>query len=210
MVMFIYMPETPRYLVRRGQIKRARRVVRKWIYRTSNGEVDKDVVVRKVKLLELYNSEEHPNWSTYRRFRKTLKELYLVPGHFRAWIVACGLQGIQQLCGFNSLMYFSAIIFQVIGFNKPTAVLLIVAETNMAFTILAFVLIDIVGRRRILLCTIWGMAAALVLNIAFHFLPPEATQSNSWAIIILIAMMVYVAFYVSGIDDISEEKSFLL
>ncbi|KAK9244402.1 hypothetical protein V1506DRAFT_541668 [Lipomyces tetrasporus] len=79
-------------------------------------------VVRKVKLLELYNSEEHPNWSTYRRFRKTLKELYLVPGHFRAWIVACGLQGIQQLCEFNSLMYFSAIIFQVIGFNKPTAV----------------------------------------------------------------------------------------
>ncbi|KAK9244403.1 hypothetical protein V1506DRAFT_507578 [Lipomyces tetrasporus] len=81
----------------------------------------------------------------------------------------------------------------------------------MAFTILAFVLIDIVSRHRILLCTIWGMAAALVLNaIAFHFLPPEATQSNSWAIIILIAMMVYVAFYASGIDDISEEKSFLL
>ncbi|KAK9246602.1 general substrate transporter [Lipomyces tetrasporus] len=207
MVMFVYMPETPRYLVRRGQIERARDVVR-WIYSSRDGAIEEEVVIRKVKLLEIYNNDQHPEWSGYRRFRYSLKQLYFVPGHFRALIVACGLQGIQQLCGFNSLMYFSATIFQVVGFNKPTAVSLIVAGTNMAFTILAFLLIDIVGRRRILLCTVWGMSAALVLNaVAFHFLPPDATQSNPWAIVILIAMMLYVAFYAAGIGNVPWQQS---
>ncbi|KAJ8099638.1 general substrate transporter [Lipomyces tetrasporus] len=207
MVMFVYMPETPRYLVRRGQIERARHVVR-WIYSSRDGAIEEEVVIRKVKLLEIYNNDQHPEWSGYRRFRYSLKQLYFVPGHFRALIVACGLQGIQQLCGFNSLMYFSATIFQVVGFNKPTAVSLIVAGTNMAFTILAFLLIDIVGRRRILLCTVWGMSAALVLNaVAFHFLPPDATQSNPWAIVILIAMMLYVAFYAAGIGNVPWQQS---
>ncbi|KAK9323043.1 general substrate transporter [Lipomyces orientalis] len=207
MVMFVYMPETPRYLVRRGEIERARHVVR-WIYSSREGAIEEEVVVRKVKLLEIYNNDQHPEWSGLRRFKYALKQLYCVPGHFRALIVACGLQGIQQLCGFNSLMYFSATIFQVVGFNKPTAVSLIVAGTNMAFTILAFLLIDIVGRRRILLCTVWGMSAALVLNaVAFHFLPPGASQSNPWAIVILIAMMLYVAFYAAGIGNVPWQQS---
>ncbi|KAK9357989.1 general substrate transporter [Lipomyces starkeyi] len=207
MIMFIYMPETPRYLVRRGQIEKARNVVR-WIYSSRNLEVDEEVVVKKVKLLEIYNNDQHPEWSGYNRFKYSLKQLYFVPGHFRALVIACGLQGIQQLCGFNSLMYFSATIFEVVGFNKPTAVSLIVAGTNMAFTILAFLLIDIIGRRRILLCTVWGMSAALVLNaVAFHFLPPNATQSDPWAIVILLAMMLYVAFYAAGIGNVPWQQS---
>ncbi|KAK9236777.1 general substrate transporter [Lipomyces kononenkoae] len=207
MIMFIYMPETPRYLVRTGQIEKARHVVR-WIYSPRNRAIDEEVVTRKVKLLEIYNNEQHPEWSGYRRVKYALKQLYLVPGHFRALVVACGLQGIQQLCGFNSLMYFSATIFQVVGFNQPTAVSLIVAGTNMAFTILAFLLIDIIGRRRILLSTVWGMSAALVLNaVAFHFLPPNASQSDPWAIIILVAMMLYVAFYAAGIGNVPWQQS---
>ncbi|KAK9476876.1 hypothetical protein V1514DRAFT_335440 [Lipomyces japonicus] len=207
MVMFIFMPETPRFLVRKDRLEEARRVVR-WIYSPPNQTIDEDLVIKKVKLLEIYNNEQHPEWSGWRRFKFTLKELYFVPSNFRALVIACGLQGIQQLCGFNSLMYFSATIFQVVGFNKPTAVSLIVAGTNLAFTIIAFLMIDIVGRRRILLSTVWGMAAGLILNaIAFHFLPPDASQSNPWAIIILIAMMVYVAFYASGIGNVPWQQS---
>ncbi|KAK9370288.1 general substrate transporter [Lipomyces kononenkoae] len=207
MIMFIYMPETPRYLVRTGQIERARHVVR-WIYSPRKSALEEEVVIRKVKLLQIYNNDQHPEWSSYRRVKYTLRQLYFVPGHFRALVVACGLQGIQQLCGFNSLMYFSATIFQVVGFNQPTAVSLIVSGTNMAFTILAFVFIDIIGRRRILLCTVWGMSASLVLNaIAFHFLPADATQSNPWAIVILVAMMLYVAFYAAGIGNVPWQQS---
>ncbi|KAK9465373.1 hypothetical protein V1512DRAFT_266178 [Lipomyces arxii] len=207
MVMFIFMPETPRYLVRSNRIEEAKRVVR-WIYSPRHGVLAEELVVKKVKLLEIYNNQQHPEYTGFQRFKVALKKLYLVPNNFRALIIACGLQGIQQLCGFNSLMYFSSTIFQTVGFNKPTAVSLIVAGTNMAFTIVAFLLIDKIGRRRILLCTVIGMSGALVLNaIAFHFLPSNATGSNPWAIIILIAMMIYVAFYASGIGNVPWQQS---
>ena len=47
------------------------------------------------------------------------------------------MQAFQQLCGFNTLMYYSASLFQEIGFNQPTAVGLIVSGTNFLFTLFA-------------------------------------------------------------------------
>lgn len=141
-------------------------------------------------------------------------ELHTVPSNFRALVITCGLQGIQQFSGFNSLMYFSGTIFQSVGFKNPILTSLIVSGTNFVFTMVAFCIIDKVGRRKILLCTIWGMAAALVVNaVAFHYVDfvhdvgqggheNEGNQQSAWSKIILVAMLVYVAFYALGIGNI--------
>src|SRR5690606_17927335 len=60
----------------------------------------------------------------------------------RGLLIVCGLQALQQLCGFNALMYFSATIFQSLGFDKPAATSMLVAATNLVFTLVAFTLID--------------------------------------------------------------------
>ena len=84
-------------------------------------------------------------------------------------VVACGLQAFQQLCGFNTLMYYSATLFKAIGFNQPTAVGLIVAGTNFLFTLIALKYIDIVGRRKIMIFSSPGMIVGLTLgSISFH------------------------------------------
>lgn len=49
-----------------------------------------------------------------------LKQLYVVPANLRALVIACGLMAIQQLCGFNTLMYSSATLFDIVGFSNPT------------------------------------------------------------------------------------------
>ncbi|KAK9382454.1 general substrate transporter [Kockiozyma suomiensis] len=207
MVMFIFMPETPRFLVSRGRIDEAKRVIR-WVYSPRHQIVSESLVEKKVKLLEIYNNDQHPEWTKIQRFRYSLRQLLLVPENMRAVIIACMLQGIQQFSGFNSLMYFSSSLFAVVGFDHSTAVSLIVAGTNMVFTILAFILIDRVGRRRILLCTIPGMAISLVVAaIAFHYLPSDATGADPWAIVILLFMMCYVAFYASGIGNVPWQQS---
>jgi MFS transporter, SP family, solute carrier family 2 (myo-inositol transporter), member 13 len=83
--------------------------------------------------------------------------------------VGCGLQAFQQLCGFNTLMYYSATLFATIGFNQPTAVGLIISGTNFIFTLVALKYIDIIGRRRIMIYTAPGMIFGLVLaSISFH------------------------------------------
>lgn len=83
--------------------------------------------------------------------------------------VGCGLQAFQQLCGFNTLMYYSATLFATIGFNQPIAVGLIISGTNFIFTLFALKYIDIIGRRRIMIFSAPGMIFGLVLaSVSFH------------------------------------------
>lgn len=213
MVIFVFMPETPRYLVRKNKIEEAKRVLAKTYATTDDRLLD-----RKLHELMLHNAYKESGLSTMGRAKNTMKELYCVPSNLRALIIACGLQGIQQFCGFNSLMYFSATIFEVVGFDNATAVSIIVAGTNFVFTIVAFMVIDRIGRRRILLGTIWGMSLGLVVNaIAFHFLDKQKEKSpdhvldkehiSGWAYVVLVAQLVYVAFYATGIGNVPWQQS---
>lgn len=47
------------------------------------------------------------------------------------------LQGLQQLCGFNTLMYFSATIFDALGMSNGTATGLLIAAVNFIFTLVS-------------------------------------------------------------------------
>jgi SP family myo-inositol transporter-like MFS transporter 13 len=58
-------------------------------------------------------------------------------------------------------MYYSGTLFSLVGFDKPTAVSIVVGGTNFVFTILNMFIIDKVGRRRILLVTVLGMVSPL-------------------------------------------------
>lgn len=212
MVLFIFMPETPRYLIRRGRTDEARKVLMRTYQDSSPEEIE-----AKINDLVKYNifvDNEAESW--LKRWTAGWVEAHTVPSNLRAVIITCGLQGIQQFSGFNALMYFSATIFESVGFNNPTSVSLIVAGTNFAFTLVAFVCIDRIGRRRILLCTIWGMVLGLVLAaIAFHYIhvnfesssSDNSTKHGAWSVIVIIAMLVYVAFYATGIGNVPWQQS---
>lgn len=213
MVLFIFMPETPRYLIRRGRMEEARKVLLRTYQDSSVEELDNKMdELTKHNLLE-GEGEAEPNW--LKHWAASFLEVHRVPSNFRAVVITCGLQGIQQFSGFNALMYFSATIFQSVGFNNPTAVSLIISGTNFVFTLVAFLCIDRIGRRRILLCTIPGMVVGLaVASIAFHYLNIDFSSTtdtnvhrNAWSIVVIIAMLVYVAFYASGIGNVPWQQS---
>ncbi|CRK48683.1 hypothetical protein BN1723_016934, partial [Verticillium longisporum] len=68
-------------------------------------------------------------------------------------------------------MYFSATIFRLVGFHTPTLTALSVAVTNFVFTVAALLLIDKIGRRRIMLYSLPFMIAGLLLAAyGFSFL----------------------------------------
>lgn len=137
-----------------------------------------------------------------------LKQLYVVPGNLRALIAACGLMAISQLGGFNSLMYYSSTLFALVGFKDPVAVGTTIAATNFFFTWVNLMVVDRFGRRRILMCTMWGMALFLALAaVVFHWIPINhdltlKTDKVSWpAYVVLMCMILYVAFYSSGMGN---------
>ena len=100
-VLVLFMPETPRWLVVRGFKDEARDVVAKVFGGGPGVERVADAVVREV---EVEAREEE----VARRMRGQgpagLKELLTVRRNRLALMIACLLQGLQQLCGFVSTL----------------------------------------------------------------------------------------------------------
>ncbi|KXX78055.1 Myo-inositol transporter 2 [Madurella mycetomatis] len=219
-VIMAFMPETPRWLVKVGRVGEARRVVERVVGGTS-GKREADATVKGIEIEVREESEARRLRMGGRTGRgvgngkggwmDSVGELLGVRRNKRALAIACLLQGLQQLCGFNSLMYFSATIFAMLGFPVPTLTSLVVAVTNFAFTLAALFLIDRIGRRRILLWSIPFMVAGLVLAAyGFSFInlaSPDSMKSSTSpgqnaAAIILVSIMVYVAGYAIGLGNV--------
>uniref|UniRef100_A0A060T916 ARAD1C40678p n=1 Tax=Blastobotrys adeninivorans TaxID=409370 RepID=A0A060T916_BLAAD len=213
-ILLMFLPESPRFLVLKDRLDAARRVIEK-----THVGASPELVEAKITELVVATKEAYPPGTTaVGRVLRKLRDLHRVPSNLRALIIVCGCQGINQFTGFNSLMYFSATIFQIVGFANSTAVSIIVAGTNFVFTLPVFVLIDRLGRRFLMLLSLAGMVVALVLNsIAFHFMDikwngddvvtPDSSSVSSWGIVILVAMMLYVAFYAIGVGAVPWQQS---
>lgn len=114
-------------------------------------------------------------------------------------------------------MYFSATIFSLLDFSSPTLTSLSIAITNFVFTLIALLIIDRVGRRRILLLSIPVMILGLLAcSIAYELLgrprlgaePFSNTDTRSpWAVVILVALIIYVCGYAIGLGNIAWQQS---
>ncbi|KAA1475306.1 general substrate transporter [Dentipellis sp. KUC8613] len=204
-VFLIFLPESPRILLKRGNIEGARSIMAKIYAQATPEQLD-----LKVKVLHaaVQQSIEISETTT---FLQRLRSTFMVPINRRALIVACGMQAYQQLCGFNTLMYYSATLFKEIGFDQPTAVGLIVSGTNFLFTLFALKYIDIIGRRNIMLWSAPGMIIGLVIaSISFHYLTMKTAgqlidgthYSHKWSSLVLFSMIFYVASYATGLGNV--------
>lgn len=112
-------------------------------------------------------------------------------------------------------MYFSATIFMLLGFDSPTLTSMTVAVTNLLFTVIALLIIDRVGRRRILLYSIPFMILGLLLAawgfslmklstpaLAASGDAPPRTPDHKAAVVILLSIMLYVAAYATGLGNV--------
>ncbi|CAJ2511649.1 Uu.00g072740.m01.CDS01 [Anthostomella pinea] len=211
-VLVIFMPESPRWLVKAKKPVEARAVIQKTLGSDQASSHLVDDILESIEV-EIIEEENSAKLNSRQRSSHSLltgwDNLFNVPKNRRALTIACLLQGLQQLCGFNSLMYFSATIFSMLGFTAPTLTSLSVAATNFVFTVAALLLIDRIGRRRILLYSIPFMVIGLFLS-AYGFrstkIPPaEVKMSDSMrsgAFIILASIMIYVASYALGLGNV--------
>ncbi|KAI2794325.1 Myo-inositol transporter 1 [Penicillium oxalicum] len=225
----LLLPETPRWLVKMGFDHRAVEVLSR-IYHDSPScdrivrrvmrDIKGEIAEEKLQRDPSEDQDSRPQWllDIYQRARVLFHE----GGNRRALTIAMMLQALQQLCGFNSLMYFSGIIFSALSFSSPTLTSLTVAGTNFIFTLVAFVLIDRIGRRRILLYSVPVMVVSLLLcAVAFSSLdisldpqvpPARPTGSldeagSTYAVVILACLSIFTAAYAFGIGNVPWQQS---
>ncbi|THX73199.1 putative MFS myo-inositol transporter [Aureobasidium pullulans] len=205
--LLVGMPESPRWLVLKGRDDEAAIVF------SQLGHDDCNQIVSQVKH-EVKEEQLSASGSM-------LNELITIPANRRALIIAAGLQALQQLSGFNSLMYFSATIFALVGFTSPIGTSLSISVSNFVFTLLAFAIIDRVGRRRILLYSIPFMILGLA-SCSLAFMHIDASPSDTvapstavsapkspspWSLVLLCSLIFYVASYACGLGCVPWQQS---
>jgi SP family galactose:H+ symporter-like MFS transporter len=181
----VYLPESARWLAKRGYHDRARAVLAR-IRDTSEVDAELQEIEQ-----TLARSETHGNW-------RDLLNPVLRP----ALIVGIGLAVFQQITGINTVIYYAPMIIQSAGISSASGAILATAGigvVNVLMTIVSMWLIDRVGRRPLLLTGIAGMVVTLgVLGWAFH----SSNRTGSLAWLAVISMMLYVASFAISLGPI--------
>ena len=178
-----FVPYSPRWLVEKDRSDDARQVLGRT---RARDEVDDEV-----SDIEDVVSQQR---------QTSLREMFT--GRARPLIViGLGLAIFQQLVGVNTVIYYSPTILSFTGLTADAAVTqaLTIGLVNVAFTVLAVLLLDRVGRRPLLLGGTIGLTVALiVLGVFFQI---SAVQHDaSW--LALVALLVFMASFAIGLGPV--------
>lgn len=184
-------PESPRYLVGRGQEEKARKVLSEIVGITGRADLDQKVA----DIRRTINFEA----------RQKLKDLFASGKLMPIVWVGLGLAVFQQFVGINVIFFYSDTLWQSVGIPEEQSLLIQILSTsvNVVFTVVGIIIVDKVGRRIPLAIGSAGMAVALgMLVMAFSQAQVEdATDGSSvvlpepWNLIALVAANVFVAFF---------------
>lgn len=203
--LLFFCPESPRQLVSHGNLKAADAVLLR-IYPRSTAD-QREAKIRSIEL----SLQEATQAMTEESLWVTFKRVFTTPATARAVLTACTIMAISQLGGFNTLMYYAATLFSIVGFTNPTAVGITVSATNFVFSWVNLVLVDKFGRRIILTITVLGMAICMAVAVAaFQYIPVNTetlaleTKHVGWpGALVLVAIICYVACFSSGVATIA-------
>ncbi|KAH9893657.1 MFS sugar transporter [Xylariomycetidae sp. FL2044] len=198
-----FCPESPRFLVMHGKRDEARRVIGRIFKQATPGMIEDKVTLIEANVMDSL-AHGTSRW-------QAIKAMHTDPAKFRALLCACTLMVISQMSGFNTLMYYSSTLFALVGFSNPTAVGLVVAGTNFLMTFINAMIVDPYGRRRVLVGTVWGMAAGLLaVAVAFVWIPVDlgtlevtADTASPAAVAVLVSIIWYCVFYGLSVGNIA-------
>jgi len=168
-------PESPRWLVARGRIDEASEILDK--VGTDTGSVEEEIKEIQASL----DLEHH-----------SLKEPFFCKMYLKPIMLAVMMAAYNQLSGINALLYYAKDIFLMAGYGSKSALFqsAVVGFVMLIFTILAMVIIDHVGRKKLMYIGSVGYILSL-LGVTYAFV-------TGGGVLVLISLMVYLAAHGFG------------
>ncbi|KDQ19558.1 hypothetical protein BOTBODRAFT_28136 [Botryobasidium botryosum FD-172 SS1] len=179
------LPESPRFLLKRGREERARRSLSRLL---SLEPTDPAITQEIADINSNLRAEEELGTATYADCFRSGQNKIL----FRTLTGIC-IQAWQQLTGINFIFYYGTTFFANSGISDPFLISIATNVVNVGMTIPALFLVDRVGRRYLLLIGAMGM---LVCEYIVAIVGVSVSTSNIAAQKVLIAFVcIYIAFF---------------
>lgn len=175
------MPQSPRWLVSKQKIGKAYHILKK--FRSDN-------IKKELRAIQSTLTSHTPSPSIWLpQFRWPL-------------IIGLGLGICQQFVGINTIMYYGPYIFRAAGFEDPqTQILLtfLMGLVNAMMTLIAVLIVDWIGRRRLLLIGTFLSGTALLIATLFFAGGIETKQS---AYLFVSFLGLYVVGYCLSVGSL--------
>lgn len=173
-------PESPRWLVNNNHVGAARMVLR-WV--RPDGKAADDEVGEIRHVLRRENEAEGGPWSA-------LGEAWLRP----ALIAGLAVAVFTQITGLEMMIYYTPVILSMVGFSSDFSLWANVGVglVYVVMTVVGKLVVDRLGRRRLMLTMLPGSAISIAL-FGLVFLV-SGDQPNPWlALVLLLAFMFFQA-----------------
>ncbi|QCI67849.1 sugar porter family MFS transporter [Phreatobacter stygius] len=184
--MFV-LPDTPRWLAMKGRSAEAGAAIARIRAVAPESPV---VTAELAEIARIAEADQHKGtWSDL--FGPVIRP---------ALVVGIGLFLLQQLSGINAVIYYAPVVFREAGFGSASTQLLAtvgIGIVNVAMTVVGMLLIDRIGRRRLLLIGFAGTTLSLgMIAIA------AATDAAALDVLALIGLVLYIAAFAASIGPL--------
>lgn len=181
----MFLPESPRYLIKRGREDKAAQSLARLI---GANPADPEVTAELNEIRVNLRAEEELGESSYLDcFRNTHNKILL------RVMTGIWLQAWQQLTGINFIFYYGTTFFKKSGISNPFLISVATNVVNVGMTIPGIYLVDRAGRRSLLLI---GAAGMLVCEYIIAIVGVTISDSNLAGQKVLIAFVcIYIAFF---------------
>ena len=171
-IVIFFIPESPRWLIVKGKEDKALGVLQR-IYLEPEGAKEQLEATR-----ASIEGEVKSEW----------KEL-LQPGIFKAVLIGSAIAILGQFMGVNAVLYYGPKIFMDAGLSGEGSLLstVLVGVVNMLTTVIALLIIDKVGRKKLVWWGVGGMIACLLM-IGLYF---SLGTLPTWFLLVFFLLYVF-------------------
>lgn len=174
LLIIFLIPESPRWLILKNRTVRAGRILQR-IYRDP-AEADRQLEETQAATASAARSE----WSVLQQ-----------PGIRKAVLIGVCIAILGQFMGVNAVLYYGPSIFEDAGLSSGDSLFyqVLVGLVNMLTTVLALLIIDRIGRKKLVYYGVSGMVASLLLIGAYFLFGQTMGVSGR---LLLVCFLAYI------------------